>query len=136
MNDGTPCAYCGGIATEWDHVIPVALLRPSTSSNVTRYQDDDWIVPSCRECNGMLSDRMLHTVPLRAKWLMTAYKKRYAKLLRNAYWTEEELEELSGSFKQMVIESMRAQAELDMRLATLKRTSLQPMDYMQRRLTI
>lgn len=116
---------------EWDHVVPVALLRPSATGNVTRYQSGDWIVPSCSECNGMLSDRMFHTVPLRAKWLITAYKKRYAKLLRSAYWTEDELKELSGSFKQMVIETMRAQAELDMRLATLRYISLQSMDYMR-----
>lgn len=133
MPDGTSCIYCGGIALEWDHVIPVKLLRPDSRGTKNRYQDDDWIVAACTECNDLLSDRMLHTVPLRAGWLYNRYRKKYAKLMTNAVWTDDELEELHGSFKLMIIETMLAQAELDHRLAHLRKVSAMPMDYGQKR---
>jgi hypothetical protein len=129
MIDDTKCTYCGGIALEWDHVIPVALLRPSS---IERYKSDDWIVPSCRECNSMLSDRMLHTVPLRARYLLKAYKKRYKKVLRNHSWSQEDIDELEGSFKQLIIDTMDVQKELDCRLLHLINISRKDMDYMKK----
>jgi 5-methylcytosine-specific restriction endonuclease McrA len=37
-----PCSYCGGIATEWDHVNPLRNGGPNAISN---------LVPSCAPCN-------------------------------------------------------------------------------------
>ncbi len=128
IEDGTACAYCGGIAEHKDHVIPVSLLRPGKRGQ--RFQDDDWIVPACVECNGLLSDRMLHTVPLRASWLYKEYRRRYKKLLTAPTWSNEELDELGDGFRSFVIENMIAQAELDLRLAKLRWVSRQDMDYM------
>jgi 5-methylcytosine-specific restriction endonuclease McrA len=130
MSDDTSCAYCGGIALEWDHVVPVRALRPD-SHKEKHFQADDWVVPSCKECNDLLADRMLHTVPLRAGWLYNRYRKKYAKLMTSASWTDEELDELRGTFKLMIIETMLAQAELDHRLAHLRKIAAMSMDYMQ-----
>lgn len=129
IEDGTPCTYCGGIATHWDHVVPVSALRPN--SKLHRIQPDDWIVPACQECNLQLSDRMLHSVPLRAKWLFQRYRKKYKKLMCNTSWTDDEINQLSGSFKIMVMQTMLAQAELDHRLAYLHRISLMPYEFMR-----
>lgn len=127
--DGSLCTYCGGIAHAWDHVIPVQLLRPDSKQN--RIVSDDWLVLACNECNGALSDRMLHNVPLRAKWLYNRYRRKYSKLMSNATWTDDELDELSGSFKLLVIETMLVQAELDHRLAHLRKIAEMPSDYLQ-----
>lgn len=39
---GRVCSYCGGIATEVDHVIPRSLGGPDTFAN---------LVPTCKPCN-------------------------------------------------------------------------------------
>lgn len=121
IDDGTVCAYCGGTALRWDHVIARDLLKPGES---------EWIVAACRECKDMLADRVLHTVPARAKWLYGRYRKKYAKLLLNASWTDEEIEELQGSFKALVLETSLVQAELDHRLAHLRMIAAKDRDYL------
>ena len=126
------CIYCGTIASQWDHVISVALLRPSSyakSNKANRYKDDDWLVPACVECNCALQDRMLHSVPLRAKWLYSRYRKKYQKLMLNAVWTEDDLEDMSASLRALITETMFAQAELDLRLAHLLKVANKDMDY-------
>ena len=128
MPDGSICIYCGGIALQWDHVVSVRALRPETYQ-WERFCPGDWIVLSCTECNGLLSDRMLHTVPLRAGWLYGRYRQKYAKLMGNARWTDDELDELQGTFRMLVIETMLAQSELDHRLSTLRRVAAMGMDY-------
>lgn len=129
MSDGTPCTYCGGAALEWDHVISVKLLNRTGP----RFQAGDWIVPACCECNGLLSDRMLNNIPTRAGWLYQRYRTKYKKLLTNAVWSDEELDELTGSFKMLVIETMLAQAELDRRLAHLRKMAAMDSTYLQPR---
>ncbi len=128
IDDGTPCTYCGGIATVNDHVVSVELLRPQ--GGTTYYQEGDWVVPACNECNLMLSDRMLHTVPLRAAFLYKRYLDKYRKLRTTASWTDEEIEELKGTFKQLVIETRLIQAELDHRLAHLYKVKQYDSDYL------
>jgi len=38
-----PCAWCGGPATEWDHLVPIA--RGGSALDPAN------LVPSCRACN-------------------------------------------------------------------------------------
>lgn len=129
----TTCTYCGTWATAWDHVVPVAALRPEAKPE-DRYHHDDWIVPCCQQCNSMLSDRMLHSVPLRAKFLFEKYRAKYRKVLLSASWTEEELSEVSPSFAQYVEECQRVQNELDHRLAHLSEVLKQDSDYLRPKL--
>jgi hypothetical protein len=74
---------------------------------------------------------MLHNVPLRAQWLYGRYRRKYRKLMMAASWTDDEIEELSGAFQLLVIETRLAQAELDHRLAHLFKVSKLGPDYLR-----
>jgi hypothetical protein len=129
--ENTTCTYCGTFATTWDHVVCVSLIRPRNNSKPDRYQSGDWIVPACNDCNSFLSDRVLNAVPLRAAWLYKEYRRRFRKILTSPQWSDEEINELEGAFKIHVIESMLIQAELDHRLAHLRKIGAKNSDFMR-----
>lgn len=101
--EGAECAYCSGVAIGWNRVIARA----------------DWFVPGCLECNQMLADCALTSVPLRAAWLHRRYRKRFKQILTGTFWDQDEIEELRGGLKALVVETKSAQAELDCRLTRL-----------------
>lgn len=47
---GDPCSYCGGPATEMDHIVPVFLNGDGAWNNFT---------PACRSCNARKHDKPL-----------------------------------------------------------------------------
>ena len=84
------CFYCGEIATEWDHVPPVS-----------RYHDyyalynrhKPILVPSCSECNRILSDSMQRDVYERFTECKVKLTKRLGKYIRyGEIWSEESIE--------------------------------------------
>lgn len=101
------CFYCGCIATEDDHV-------PA----VTRFHDYQAIydrhapllVPSCGECNQILSNTMQETIFDRFNYCKKKLTSRYAKVLRyGEIWTEEAAEyaDFSGNFEVFVEQAQR-----------------------------
>jgi len=74
---------------------------------------------------------VLNAVPLRAAWLYKEYRRRFRKILTSPQWSDEEINELEGAFKIHVIESMLIQAELDHRLAHLRKIGAKNSDFMR-----
>jgi len=89
------CTYCGALATDRDHVVPVAYqgVRYFTSSN--------WVW-ACSECNSFLVDQMLVTVQDRAAFLAERLAKRYRRVINMPHWTQEELSELGDRMRMEV----------------------------------
>ena len=125
---GSNCVYCSAPALEWDHVIARALTQQKRV-----YEPEDWIVPACRDCNSLLRARAITNIPERAAWLYARYRKKYAKLLTSASWTDEETEELGENLKRLVLETKVAQAELDLRLAHLRLIASKDWGYLRPR---
>ena len=56
-------------------------------------------VPSCRECNSILGNRLFQSIGDRAAYLVGRLESRYKKLLSTPSWTEDELAELGRTLR-------------------------------------
>ncbi len=92
------CYYCGLPATEEDHVIPISSLR-----NMPLSLMKEIVVPSCPECNRVLSNYFSITLTERKNELRTRLRKRYKKLLASPDWSNEDLRGLDGSLRRHII---------------------------------
>ena len=105
------CYYCGEPSTELDHVPPLSAAHLAK----VRY-----LVPSCHECNALLSDRAILKLEQRASYLSEKYKKRYCKVLRAPHWSREEIDGLKGRLKEMIIEDLESQKIINERIRCLE----------------
>ena len=70
------CTYCGDLATDRDHVIPLAWYGG------TRVFRNKEIVPACKECNrSILKDRPYFTVEDRCEYVAKMLRKKLLKAL-------------------------------------------------------
>ncbi len=92
------CIYCGNTTCiTRDHVISVSWTgykRSYTKGNV---------VPACMECNGLLGNRILHCISLRASYLVQALSFKYKKALNHPDWDDEEIKTMSKEFQKTII---------------------------------
>jgi hypothetical protein len=88
------CFYCGEIATQTDHVPPV-----------THNEEFElgFLIPSCSECNCHLSNNRYETLQERTNEIKTYLKKEFNKILEYPDWSSEEIEEMTGRFKDSVV---------------------------------
>jgi hypothetical protein len=87
------CTYCGDPhGDEADHVIP----KTTTGDREGLRQET---VPACRECNGLLGDKMYVTIQTRAAYLLGAVEARYKKVISMPVWDDEELEDLGPNMR-------------------------------------
>lgn len=117
-----PCTYCGDMASCLDHVVPYKL---------TKFEAYHWVVPACQSCNLHLSDRMLHSVPLRARYLAKAVRKANRLALRSALWDVDELEELGEGLASHVAYEMGRVGALEDRLKHLDMIGAEEEGYCQ-----
>ena len=119
-----PCVYCGEIAEVQDHVIPRSYLREiNRSRRWDRFKTGDWLVPSCAECNSTLGSELLPSIPSRASFLLKKYKRKWNKVISYPIWSEEEINELSGSFKTTVQDLLNLKLFYLTRISHLERVS-------------
>ena len=76
-------------------------------------------VPSCRECNTLLNDKMYTTIADRAAYLFNRYHRRYKRLLAFDPWTEEELRQMSQNLRDSILTKTKEQEWLKDRLEFL-----------------
>lgn len=106
------CTYCGSILELGrDHVVP------SAYTHIVRTFSSVYTVCACRECNSLLGDVMILTVPERAQYLAKTYKKRYKKLLKMPDWKESELEEVGPRFVDTILTGLAQRDSVKLRIA-------------------
>jgi len=113
------CVYCGDIATDREHVVPV-----SYTSIVRNYKKGS-TVPACRHCNATLGNKHLLTIDERA---MHVYHKiynsrKFAKILKTPRWEEGELNEFSENMAEFLRSQFEARKWLEARLDNLELVS-------------
>lgn len=106
LRDGDVCIYCGGIATDRDHVPPFSL---TDKSERTFYRHE--VVPACRNCNGALHNKPLLTLATRAGWLSERFQRKLSAL--PPPWNTKEIATLGYALQQYVkrTESKRIRLE-------------------------
>lgn len=100
--ESLPCYYCGMPADTTDH-IPPQVVRPKLIELRLQSRYPFVEVYACRECNTLLSDRTLWTPATRKAFIKRALKRRYARYLRVADWTDAEISHLGPTLQRTVI---------------------------------
>lgn len=117
------CFYCGNIADSTDHVVPksmlqtLSILEDKEVTNILVRFNRRLTVPSCKQCNSMLSNKYFDTLRARKAYLKTRLRKKYSSLLRTADWTSEQLQVLDGNMRKRVEQSLREKTEILKRLS-------------------
>ncbi len=100
------CTYCGIAANTEDHTVPRWLLRRAGElgldlSRMFRLQN--WVVPSCHECNSFLGARLFPTLRERRRAAHAGISRKYAHYLRIPHWDEHDLAELGPMMRVEVL---------------------------------
>jgi len=100
--DGTPCSYCGLLATDKEHVTPISWIEKAKELKAMGFNvvvPKEKIVSSCRECNLIASARIFESFREKKLYIRWKLTKKYKKWLDREEWDDCELEELSGDFR-------------------------------------
>lgn len=119
------CIYCGATAQCREHVIPVSYL----SFARTYDQSLVWIVPACNNCNSLAGAYIAFSIPEKAKYILSRFKIKYKKLLKQPEWTQDELNNLDYNLKEMVWGGLVAKRIALERLSILEKTCNLPVDF-------
>lgn len=103
------CEYCGALADTLDHVVPLSVSGHRRGGHQGGRVNGHARVRCCRECNCLLGNRYLLSVPDRAGYLVEALQVRYARLLDAAEWSDEELAKLGPNLRKKIrLDCMKA----------------------------
>lgn len=107
------CTYCNVLCgSDQDHVVPCAWV------GVRSFTFGE-LVPTCKECNSVLSDVPLHTVEERAAYLHGKYMKRFKKDLIFPEWSKEELSEVSIELQKQIKHRSMFKIKAEIRITNL-----------------
>ena len=102
------CSYCGDPADSLDHFIPHIRNRTHSLKSFKRSE----VIPSCRECNTLLGEKLFESIGGRAGYLHTKYQTRYSKIISMPEWGNEELEELGYNLRSMVEQEIKTKKDV------------------------
>jgi len=114
--DGPYCVYCGDFFSEMDHYPPATETRQGV------------LIPSCNECNSILSNLRFERFEDRVKYVKKKLKSRYKKALETPEWSEEELSELGQSLREAAVLWREQQRFIRKRVAWDAETYLRSID--------
>jgi hypothetical protein len=98
--DKTKCAYCGDIRECVDHCPPLLYTSSVGVKALASAAIPLKTFPCCNTCNRLLSDIDLLTYEDRLAYL---YRKTQNKLDGKTLWSKDEIDELKGNLKKMVL---------------------------------
>lgn len=110
------CVYCGTFADCRDHIIPISFLR-GTGDRRGSFVDKINLVRACSECNHIAGSKVFSNLDDKREYIQSRLKQKYKKLLLFPSWNENELEEMSQKFKQIIRLKQRAKLVIEYRLA-------------------
>ena len=108
------CTYCGDLATQRDHIIPVSYSHGFRVFSGTAY------VPACAECNGLLGNQVFSGVVGKAAFLAPAIRMRHAKVLSLPDWSVEEVAVLSEALRGSLRERLALRERIRGRLTNVE----------------
>lgn len=111
-----PCAYCKALATDREHVVPFSFLHVGKHS----YKYNDLIVPSCRECNSLCSDRVFDNFWDKKQYIHERLSLKYKNVLRSPDWNSKDISEMKGELKKLVIFTEELKKLLRIRMENLQ----------------
>lgn len=103
------CVYCGQIADTKDHLLPVTWTGEAVRKHVV-------VVPACRECNSLISDRYAPAVNERRKLAHTAIRTKYRKILKMPDWKRREIAEMGPTIRSVIERGMHDKKVLTTRI--------------------
>ena len=97
------CVYCGDIPNELDHVPPISWAYALGHKHMVEEYNAPFIkVPSCPECNRLLSDKKYFTLKERKQYIAAKLRENFRKLRENPSWTIEDIAEMDGRLREYV----------------------------------
>lgn len=87
---GDKCLYCGQPAETDDHFPPLAFTGPCGRG---------FLLPACTECNGIVGARYPTNLWKRCDAVKAGIRRKYRKILKAPLWDDEDLEEMSETFR-------------------------------------
>jgi len=100
--EGQICAYCGGYATDEEHVTPRAWIERAqelADMGINIKVPEEKIVMACRECNLIASARIFETFTEKKNYIRWKLSLKYKKYIDSPQWDDDELEELRGEMR-------------------------------------
>lgn len=97
LDEGYKCFYCGETAQCLDHVPAISTLEDMPKEYMRRNKLPHALVPSCFECNKILTNRNMPHVLDRLIYLESYYEKLMKK--QQTMWDDDEIEELGRNMK-------------------------------------
>lgn len=92
------CAYCGERAVCLDHVIPRAFLSPAKRTG----KEPGFRVPSCKQCNSILGDRIFKNLVERKAFIHDRLEVKLEKWAYCEEWTEKEMKKLGPGLRSKI----------------------------------
>jgi hypothetical protein len=119
MDNRLSCAYCGDTRATVDHIPPISLVAKIGTKELRKRDVELITVPACKTCNATLAARPLATYEER---LVFMYNKTIDQMESKTFWSDDEMNELGGRLKQMVVaKQMHLRRELTERLRGMER---------------
>lgn len=103
------CIYCGLIAEAQDHLLPKSYSGVAGRKYVPT-------VPSCHECNSLLSDAFTQTITERRALAHERMRSKYFRVLKHHDYTEDELKEFGWTLRSSIEHGMQQKKLLLQRL--------------------
>ena len=94
------CFYCGANRECLDHVPPISWVESFDTTKYREQGNEFLLYPSCFKCNSYLGDKNLFDISERIEYLYQRYTKEIDKIV--GLWTDEETEEMSPMFQDMI----------------------------------
>lgn len=116
---GDPCHYCALPAGTVDHVPPLSALGEFGADYFRAMGIQPATVACCHECNATRGGRSLWWIEDRKAYLLERYKRVYFEILDMPYWSQEEINELTGQLQKYVSEMAKLRGILLFRLKRL-----------------
>ena len=111
-----PCAYCKALATDREHVVPFSFLH----SGKRNYNNNDLIVPSCKECNSLSGNEVFENFWEKKQYIHKRLSLKYKTIIKSSDWTDKEINEMKGELKRLVVFTEELKKLLRIRLENLE----------------
>lgn len=115
------CVYCGDIASTRDHIMPLSSFHADRDTAKNIHNIRGWkTVPACESCNTFASMTITSSFSERKRVILERFKYKYRKEIKAKACNDDEIKELSGMLKKMVIKSIKYDNAIKSRYENLK----------------